>query len=116
MTKIELIKELKEDGIFEITQDILDTIDSDDNTDHAEANRNLRNLINRVHQMHEWTQFDWQTMLDLTTQAYGFNKYLGYSNMKVRADISEDLEDLHRILWVKFVRIFVDGNEKPAEE
>jgi len=36
--------------------------------------------------------------------------------MKVRADISEDLEDLHRILWVKFVRIFVDGNEKPAEE
>lgn len=105
MTKFEIIKSLADDGIFEITKEILDTIQSDGNPSHSAGNEQIRFLINSIHQMSDWLLFDWQNMLDLSAQAYGFEKFAAYSNVDICADLEDLLEDLHSILWTKYAHI-----------
>lgn len=106
MTKFEIIDELKGAGVFELTQEIIDAIDADFDPDHASANRDIRGMIDRIHQMTEWTQFSARTMLDLATQAFGFAKYAFYSDLDICADVMEDLEDLHDILWQRLLKVW----------
>ena len=102
MTKSEAIRTLTENGVFELTQEILDTLSADKDPAHEAANRNIADLIGRVHQMSNWMQFGWKEMVDLAAQAYGFVKYLGYSEIDACADVLEQLEDLHTIIWSNF--------------
>lgn len=102
MTKNEAIRTLAENGVFELTQEILDAISADMAGDHAAANQNIADLIRRVQAMSDWMQFSWKEMLDLVAQAYGFVKYLGYSEIDACADVIEEIEDLHTILWNNF--------------
>jgi hypothetical protein len=102
MTKHELINSLRDDGVFELTQEIIDIINSDNDETHASANKDLLGLINSIHQMQNWTLFSWKSMVDLATQAYGFEKYAAYNKLNACADIEEPLDDLHSILWTKY--------------
>ena len=102
MTKIDVINQLTENGIFELTQEVLDIIKSDNDQNHANANGDIANLINRVHLMQNWTQFSWKEMVDLTAQAYGFVKYAAYNNLNIAADVVDQIEELHSILWNNF--------------
>ena len=99
MTKIEVIKALTEKGIFESAHGILDIISADNNPDHASANRDIAGLIRRIHKMSDWTQFSWKEMIDLVAQAYGFTKYLAYSGIDACADVADEIEELHTIVW-----------------
>lgn len=101
MTKLDVINTLTENGIFELTQEIIDIINADTNPAHA-ANRDVLSLISRVHQMQNWTQFSWKEMVDLTDQAFGFVKFAAYSDLDVCADVVDQVEDLHTYLWNSF--------------
>lgn len=101
MTKIDVLNTLTENGIFESTQEIIDTIKADTNPAHV-ANGDIMSLISRVHQMQNWTQFSWKTMVDLTDQAFGFVKFASYNNIDVCADVVDQIEELHTILWNNF--------------
>lgn len=101
MTKIEAIKTLTANGIFELTQEILETIKSDETESHI-ANRDIFNMINSVHHMKDWTQFSWKEMVDLVAQAYGFTKFAAYNGIDVSADVADQIDELHTILWNSF--------------
>lgn len=101
MTKLDIIKTLTENGVFELTREIIETINADDAAGHT-ANRDVLSLIKRVDLMQNWTQFSWKEMVDLTAQAYGFVKFAAYSNLDVCADVVDDVEELHTILWNNF--------------
>lgn len=102
MTKIDAIKTLTDNGIFELTHEIIDIITADESENHVSANNDIRSLISRVDQMKNWTQFSWKEMVDLTAQAYGFVKYAAYSDLDVCADVVDQIEELHTILWNNF--------------
>ena len=102
MTKIEAIKILSDNGVFELTQEILDIIYADSDSSHETANKDIYNLINSIHQMSEWTLFSWKVMIDLACQVYGFTKYLAYSKVVICADVVDEIEELHDILWSNF--------------
>ena len=101
MTKLDVINTLTENGIFESTQEIIDIIKADTNPAHV-ANNDIMRLVNSVHQMQNWTQFSWKEMVDLTAQAYGFAKLAAYNNLDVCADVIDQIEELHTILWNNF--------------
>lgn len=102
MTKLDVIKTLTENGIFDLTREIIGIIDADNAASHASANRNIRLLINSVDKMQNWTLFSWKTMIDLTAQAFGFTKCAAYSDLDVCADVVDQVEELHTILWNNF--------------
>jgi hypothetical protein len=102
MTKIEVIKTLTDNGIFELTSEIIDAINADESVNHSTANKDIKSLISRVDQMQNWTQFSWKEMVDLTAQAYGFVKFAAYNDLDVCADVVDQIEELHTILWNNF--------------
>ena len=102
MTKLDAIKTLTDNGIFELTQEIIDIIKSDDADNHAAANKDILNLINSVNQMQNWTLFSWKEMIDQTDQAYGFTKYATYNKLDACADVYDQIDELHTILWNNF--------------
>lgn len=102
MNKLDAIKKLKENGIFELTQEIIDIINSDESETHASANKDVLDLITRVHQMQNWTLFNWKNMIDFTTQAFGFVKYADYNKLDVCSDVVDQIEELHTLLWNNF--------------
>lgn len=102
MTKIDVINRLTENGIFESTQEILDIISADQRQDHSSANKDIASMIESIHQMQNWTLFSWRTMIDTVAQVYGFTKYLAYNNLDVCADVVDQVEELHTILWNNF--------------
>ncbi len=102
MTKIETIKALTDNGIFELTSEIIDAINADESPIHSASNKDIKSLISKVDQMQNWTQFSWKEMIDLTAQAYGFVKFAAYNDLDVCADVYDDLDELHTILWNNF--------------
>ena len=103
-TKFDIIEALKNDEVFDLTQEIIDTIKADEDESHHAVNENILDLVSRIHEMSSWMAFDWKTLLDLSSQAFGFHKYLTYSDIGV-ADVAFQLEDLHNILWGKYAHI-----------
>lgn len=102
MTKYEAIKTLQENGIFTLTEEIIGIIHGDNDNHHTAANNDLEAIINRVNQMQSGLKFDWKVMIDLTTQAYGFVKFAAYNELDVCADVVDQIEDLHDLLWNNF--------------
>lgn len=102
MTKLDAIKTLTDNGIFELAQEIIDIINSDDADNHAIANKDILSLIGKINQMQNWTQFSWKEIIDLTTQAYGFVKFASYNELDVCADVYDQIDELHTILWNNF--------------
>lgn len=102
MDKFDAIKTLTDNGIFELTGEIIDTINADNTASHASANRDILSLIERINLMQNWSQFSWKVMIDLTAQVYGFTKIAAYSDLDVCADVVEQVEELHTLLWNNF--------------
>lgn len=101
MTKLDVIKTLTDNGIFDLVDEILSTITTDMNAAHI-ANKDIASLINKVSGMRNWTQFSWKEMIDLVSQVYGFTKYLAYNDTDICADVVDQIDELHTILWNSF--------------
>ena len=101
MNKLDVIKTLTDNGVFDLTDEILAVINADTNAAHI-ANKDIASLINRVSGMRNWTQFSWKEMVDLVSQVYGLTTYLAYYNIYIFADVVDQAEELHAILWSSF--------------
>lgn len=99
MDKLDIINALTSAGVFDLTHDILNILRADKAANHEKANGNLADLIESVDRMQNWVLFSLKALLDTVSQAYGFEKYLAYSDIDACADIEEPLEELYNILW-----------------
>ena len=100
MDKFDVINQLKENGLFDLTKSIVDTLSGDTLESHKKANAHAAALAKRIYDMHDWTLLSVKTMIDLATRLYGFVQGLSYSDIDaINDDAYDSIEELYELVW-----------------